>query len=41
MIALRSRGMPGGLCASWLARRTGRHMFCSCAGRSTKVKPTS
>ena len=41
MIALRSRGMPDGLCASCVARRTGCHMFCSCCGRSTKVKPTS
>ena len=41
MIPLRSLGIPEGLCASWLARSDGFQAFCSCAGRSTKVKPMS
>ncbi|MNC85746.1 hypothetical protein D3C83_13580 [compost metagenome] len=41
MMPLRRRGAPDGLCASWLARSEGCHAFCSCAGRSTNVKPTS
>ena len=32
MMPLRSRGMPDGLCASWLARSSGCQTFCSCAG---------
>ena len=35
------RGSPHGSCAPWLARSVGCHRFCSWAGRSTKVKPTS
>src|SRR6185369_11596722 len=40
-LPVRNRGIPDGLCASKLSRRTGCHIFCSCVGRSMNVNPTS